>query len=155
MVYDAYTEFCDDGNYIGACAFLTKLWLEDCQSNHRSSCKPMAVDIPHMPRRLVDLSDLKIRANSTPPVTGRVKVVIADPEHRPQYVAVSYRWPKNPCRQRQLSPETYTTFANGVEASELPALYNDAFTLTLMLGYQYVWIDALVSLSEYPVRKRD
>jgi hypothetical protein len=148
MIEDIRMDFCDKRDDLGASAFLVKFWIEDCQHNHAATCEPLSVDSSRFPRRLVDLPGLKLQSNlrHSTVLAGDIKVTAVDPARQPEYVAVSYRWPRIPSRFHQLCPYNRETFARGYSVRKLPELYQDAFTLAIMIGYRYLWIHALVRL---------
>lgn len=148
MIEDIRMDFYDKGDNLGASAFLVKFWMEDCQRDHAATCEPLPIDSSRLPRRLVDLTGLKLTSNlrHSTVLEGDIKVTAVDPAQQPKYVAVSYRWPRIPSRFHQLCPYNHETFARGYSVRKLPELYQDAFTLAVMIGYRHLWIDALVRL---------
>ena len=90
-------------------------WLRHCKRHHRERCNPNFLSfIPGL--RVFDC---------------RAKKVITAPEDTSiRYIALSYVW-------------------GGVEITakepkEFPATLRDAITVTLKLGYRYLWVDQLV-----------
>lgn len=147
---------CDQGLEIDACMFIARFWLEDCWNNHtehHTSAKGLESIFP---RRLIDLGEPSYLNKSFqgPVLPQEIKVVDVGPELKPQYIAVSYRWPKEPNPDQQLTSATQDHFFRGYSTATLPQLYCDAFTVARMLGFRYVWIDALVSLFCPPIQRQ-
>lgn len=107
-----------------------KAWNSECQRDHEL-CK-----IKHenwrLPTRLLALEDKKVRLVETKGL---------DPI---PYVALSYCW-GDPTRHPVIKTlkANYKSHQTGIETTSLPAALRDAIELTLVLGYSYIWIDAL------------
>ncbi|KAI8717110.1 HET domain-containing protein [Fusarium sp. LHS14.1] len=149
-LYDAQAMLNEQGHEIDACMFIARYWLEDCWNNHiehHASAKDLESIYPH---RLIDLgepSHLNESFNG-PALPREIKVIEVAREQKPQYIAVSYRWPKKPNQDQQLTSATRDHFFRGYSTEALPQLYCDAFTVARMLGFRYVWIDALCIMQD-------
>ncbi|UPL03818.1 hypothetical protein LCI18_014752 [Fusarium solani-melongenae] len=149
-VYDIQTMLYDQGHEIDACMFIARFWLEDCWNNHTEH-HTSAKDLESIfPRRLIDLGESSYPNQSFqgPALPREIKVVEVGRELKSQYIAVSYRWPKKPNQDQQLTSATRDHFLRGYSTAELPQLYCDAFTVARMLGFRYVWIDALCIMQD-------
>lgn len=137
----------EQGRQVDACMSVVKFWLEECQNCH-NECRNQADDWKAgFPSRLIDLGEPSrpnglLKASALP---KDIRVVGVRSEDKLQYIAVSYRWPDNPCANQQLSSATHDDFVKGYSTKSLPTLFCDAFIVARMLGFRYVWIDALVS----------
>jgi hypothetical protein len=106
-----------------------KNWI-DCCGYHRS-CPESQVG--KLPRRVIDVSLFDIDQT--------VKLHQTSNEQE-RYVALSYCWGQ--------APHVVTTSANidelskSITASSLPKTIQDAISVTIRLGFKYLWIDALV-----------
>ncbi len=82
-----------------------------------------------MPRRVLDLSD------------GRIRLVETIAGQQGHYVALSHCWGKE-----QLLTTTRDTFASrvdGIELHDMPRTFQDSIQITRSLGIRYIWIDSL------------
>lgn len=140
----------DQGHEIDACMYIARYWLEDCWNDHTEHHASENDLESIFPCRLIDLGEPG-ESFKGPALSPEIKVIDVGPDLKPQYIAVSYRWPKNPNRDQQLTSATLDHFFSGYSTEALPQLYCDAFTVARMLGFRYVWIDALVSLLCPPI----
>lgn len=113
---------------------LAKEWLGTCLTSHES-CNESGRSKNHfVPTRLVEVTRTFDGAVSA-------RLVVRD-EVKPgvPYLALSYCWGgQMPCT---LSMENISQFRQ-ILPRELPKTLSDAFSITLSLKYNYIWIDAL------------
>jgi heterokaryon incompatibility protein (HET) len=76
-----------------------------------------------------------------------IKVADVQAADERQYIAISYRWPQNLPEDHQLTLTTRDEFYAGYITHKLPSVYRDAMKVTAMLGFRYMWLDALVRLA--------
>lgn len=107
---------------------LIKSWLARCKSSH-DRC---ADDLGAYPRGLT-LIDVHRMCLVDVPADGS----------RPRYLALSYVWGtiSQPVLKRAVSKKWHTE--GGLRAVDIPETIRDAMQLTGMVGYDYVWVDAL------------
>lgn len=74
----------------------------------------------------------------------KIKIVDVRAADERQYIAISYRWPEDLPDNHQLTRATRDEFYAGYVPHKLPSIYRDAMTVTAMLGFRYMWLDALV-----------
>ena len=103
---------------------LLRAWLDICQQNHYSSCS-LNSSKPLVSLRLIDCETrLMVEATS----------VLA-------YVALSYVWGSKPVGSSRHQPQS---LQNGACVPDtLPIVIEDAITVTLKLGWRYLWVDRL------------
>jgi len=90
-------------------------WLRHCQRHHHTKCNP------NLPSSIPGLQVLDCKAGE----------VVAAPENTAfPYIALSYVWGGVVITSRK--------------PKEFPATVRDAITVTLKLGYRYLWVDQLV-----------
>jgi len=90
-------------------------WLRHCKHYHHTKCNPSFSSF---------IPDLRVYDCKTE------KVVAAPEDTTFRYIALSYVW-----GGVEMTPE---------EPKEFPATVRDAITVTLKLGYRYLWVDQLV-----------
>ena len=95
-------------------------WLESCKRDHASHCESQHLQLPPG-FRLIDCQ--------------RRRLVDADTLlARPEYLALSYVWGK----------PSWLAFAQAKEPSDLdhvPRVIEDAISVTIELGFKYLWVD--------------
>ncbi|KAI1618872.1 heterokaryon incompatibility protein-domain-containing protein [Exophiala viscosa] len=102
---------------------------------------------PVLPFRVLDLG----LTHSYDPDTS-IQLHITTESERAGYVALSHRWG---LKSKQQMPSR-TTLSNlgqqrrGIEFNRLPRTFQDAVTVTRMLGFRYLWIDALCIIQDDP-----
>lgn len=112
--------------------------MQHCIDNHDKCRRTIAAGNiddtaqPEMPRRVLDVSDEKVRLIDTSldgePRTGH-------------YAALSHCW-----GPKQLLTTTQATFRSridGIAFEDLPRTFQDAVTVTRTLCLRYIWIDSL------------
>ncbi|KAF1841302.1 HET-domain-containing protein, partial [Cucurbitaria berberidis CBS 394.84] len=125
---------------------LLKAWLDGCTRWHEGVCDRdiRTVDSAPLNLRLVDVRNLCVVKMSK----GEV----------PEYVALSYMWGSQKMKEETgmepaiLLRKNIEFDANGDEMTplrkNLPKTIEDAINLTRMLGYRYLWNDALCIIQD-------
>ncbi|KAK7968854.1 HET-domain-containing protein [Apiospora saccharicola] len=106
-----------------------KDWISHCLVNHQESCAPLT-PTPFRPTNVIDCMD---------------GTLIGTPQGC-SYVSLSYVWGK------PKSGQTPGTLGSLAEA-DLPLTIRDVMTVTLRLGYRYLWIDRYCIKQDDPVDK--
>ncbi len=101
-------------------------WLRLC-SDHKDC---IALEDRAMPSRVIDVK------NPQAP-----KLVETKSKHG-QYVILSHCWGQEP-DMAKLTKELLPSFEKLIEPKSLPATFQDAVTATHLLGFRFLWIDAL------------
>ncbi|CAN9172827.1 unnamed protein product [Alternaria alternata] len=99
-------------------AAMTRLWLDDCASCHGSTGSGDSVYVSGM-----NLIDCKY-------------MVIVQATQEMRWLALSYVWGKN---AQTGDPPTYREGSS--MSNPIPTTIEDAISVTLELGYRYLWID--------------
>lgn len=95
-----------------------RLWLETCLKCHESVCKQDFLRIPSM--NLIDCKEM----------------VIVEAAQEMRWLALSYVWGIN------LQTEDHGGYRAGSSiAFDIPGTVKDAISVTLQLGYRYLWVD--------------
>jgi Heterokaryon incompatibility protein (HET) len=125
---------------------LVRRWIERCDRTHQGSCRQGSGQGWRRPflLRLIDVE------------SGRVITTELGREY--EYLALSYVW-GNTSKQQILDYSTQhlwskirALFARAPRRS-LPNIINDATVLTRLLGYRYLWVDALCIPQDSPGEK--
>ncbi|KAK7980789.1 TcdA/TcdB toxin- pore forming domain-containing protein [Apiospora arundinis] len=106
-----------------------KDWISHCLVNHQESCAPLT-QTPFWPTNVIDCMD---------------GTLIGTPQGC-SYVSLSYVWGKPKPGQ---TPGTLGSLAK----ADLPLTIRDVMTVTLRLGYRYLWIDRYCIKQDDPVDK--
>ncbi|KAK8124363.1 uncharacterized protein PG998_000122 [Apiospora kogelbergensis] len=106
-----------------------KDWISRCLVNHEESCAPFT-QTPFWPTNVIDCMD---------------GTLIGTPQGC-SYVSLSYVWGKPKPGQ---TPGSLGSLAE----ADLPLTIRDAMTVTLRLGYRYLWIDRYCIKQDDPVDK--
>jgi hypothetical protein len=132
---DVFCKLAGDGSQALNCAqpvqdiwdhVKARLWLEACLKCHGSRCKQESLRIPDM--NLIDCKEMAI-----------VKAT-----QEMQWLALSYVWGVNP------QTEDHGGYREGSSISpDVPGTVRDAISVTLQLGYRYLWVD------EYCIDQKD
>lgn len=107
-------------------------WLTKCTEHHEKTCMEEKMDPTKFGMRLIDVK------------TG----CVVDALRNAKYVALSYVWgDKEVAKQLLLSNNTYkqlTTPGRLLDSHpDIPKAIRDAMAITSMLGFNYLWVDAL------------
>ncbi|KAK8115323.1 hypothetical protein PG999_007392 [Apiospora kogelbergensis] len=106
-----------------------KDWISHCLVNHEESCAPFT-QTPFWPTNVIDCMD---------------GTLVGTPQDC-SYVSLSYVWGKPKPGQ---TPGSLGSLAE----ADLPLTIRDAMTVTLRLGYKYLWIDRYCIKQDDPVDK--
>ena len=116
------------------CLDLQRKWLNDCIKNHdRCPRNPPA----HLPKRLIDVG-----LNST-------SIRLVEPHEITPYAALSHCW-----GGKQLLASTLSNLKlrkKSIDYENMPAVFQDAVTITRKLGLTYLWIDSLCIVQDSPL----
>jgi hypothetical protein len=107
---------------------IAKVWVTGCQMKHVSHCADQGLEIMSNIRSLPGFQLIDCTTN---------KIVVAPKGF--QYVALSYVW-----GQPRAEDGTHINAYNQLDEtrlSDVPDTIQDAITVTLRLGYQYLWVD--------------
>lgn len=110
---------------------LARKWLQDCQNSHQRCHLPQR----RLPRRVIDVN----------------------PGHEPflfeslgeffgEWVALSHCWGTE--NTFKTTSETYASRCRGFRWEKLPKTFQDAVTVTRMLGVRYLWIDSICIIQD-------
>ena len=105
-------------------------WISECLWDHEKCSKPSKKPLPH---RIFDIS-----------APGAITLKCTSDED--QYVVFSGFWGQTSFTR--LNVPTLEKFCNGISTSELPQTIRDAVELSRLLGYRYLWVDALCILQD-------
>ena len=119
--------------------FTALWWLKRCLFDHKRCAEvSKQADPIHNPARL-----LYVGKRNEPEV---VKLVINKEDQVPDYVALSYCWGKKAFIQ--LTQAKLLEFQESIDPNEIPKTLKDAIEVTKLLGYSYIWIDALCIIQD-------
>jgi hypothetical protein len=117
---------------------LAKSWLQECMSKHSKCCQE---NLKWLPTRL-----LRIHGSGA----SRVKLLLTKPasanENHGPYLTLSHCW--GGVRFLTLTTNTLSQLLEGIDTSELPKTFQDAVKTTLLLGFEYIWIDSLCIMQD-------
>ena len=99
-------------------------------------------DVHSIPRRLIDVSDSRLRVVETDALIFRKLHKTDGTEWAPVFAALSYVWGLS--RTLILNESTKHIHYNGFEISQLPQTIQDAVSVTRKIGLEYIWVDALL-----------
>lgn len=112
---------------------LLRGWLSTCDTIHGHNIKFMALS---MPARMLDVG--------IPDDPDRVCLYTASRDGPSgAYVALSHRWQPEESSFMTLKSNLNRRSDDGMRVGSLPRKFQDAITVTRMLGIQYLWIDSL------------
>lgn len=114
-------------------------WLGACEAH--TSCSPSSA---FRPTRLIDVGD---------PNNPRLVIPAEDIQHRiiPKYIALSYVW--GPKQEYVLTRACLSDMRKGLDPTRLPNTLSDAIAAAHLLGFKYLWIDALCIIQDSPEDK--
>lgn len=115
-------------------------WMRRCLRDHKC-CSNQGEFPVYLPKRLLEISgtldDMKIKLVET---GGRRKPEI-------KYLTLSHCWGTHvPLRLQQ---ENYISFLEKIEYDKLPKLFQDAVQITMRLGFEHLWIDAMCIIQDH------
>lgn len=108
-------------------------WLNTCKDRHKD-CLSSAPR--RLPTRVVDVG----------PADGREepKVVVTEREEG-LYLTLSYRWSDHAVKTTRMNLEAHQ---RGISMDTLPPTIREAVVFTRLLGYRYLWVDALCIMQD-------
>ncbi|KAH7398887.1 hypothetical protein DE146DRAFT_755879 [Phaeosphaeria sp. MPI-PUGE-AT-0046c] len=111
-----------------------RAWIADCDENHTNPvCNPhMSDSTSRIPTRLIDVG---VESESC------VVLKITREDEDLKWIALSYRWGGQP--HFSTTRENIKGHTKGMKLADLPAIFQDAITMTRGLGCRYLWIDAV------------
>ena len=115
-------------------------WLSTCVRDHKH-CANNSNFPEYLPRRL-----LKVTGTFENPRIQLVEVT-NDTSREVAYMTLSYRWGGT---QSTLRKENYISYLESIPFEELPRTLKDAAKITLRMGYNHLWIDALCIIQDDP-----
>ncbi|KAF1841549.1 HET-domain-containing protein [Cucurbitaria berberidis CBS 394.84] len=118
--------------------YLARKWLSDCQNKHRNCLRN---DIPELPTRVIDVGS----TDGTIPIR-----MVCSNQRRAHYVALSHCWGGQ--IDTVLTTDKVGSFEKMLPYDDLAPNFQDAITITRVLGIQYLWIDSLCIIQD---SKRD
>lgn len=120
-----------------------KTWLSDCLTHHYHCRESWSLvsNQRSLPTRL-----LKISRVESDPTTHICLVAGIDLPHDSRYVTLSHRWGST--EMIRLTSETHDIFARAIPYETLPRTFQHAVTVTLLLGFEYLWIDSLCTFQD-------
>ncbi len=119
-------------SFIGSesCTQLVKGWLQGCQKNH-VNCQRQQRSRP--PSRLLDLNSFESSLD--------IRLIDSQLDFDLPYVTLSWCWGRrDPVKLMKRNLELYL---DRMKFDTLPKTFQDAISLVRMLGFSYLWIDAL------------
>jgi hypothetical protein len=115
---------------------IANFWLQDCLANHDCSHDPN--EDPFLPSRVINVLGVD---NQREPVLLETNGMI-----RAKYAALSYRWGK--CKLFRTTETNYAERCQSIPLETLPMTFKDTIRMTIALGLQYLWIDALCIIQD-------
>ena len=115
-----------------------KQWLSSCKRHH-NLCDIARNPRRELPTRLLYVAPVDPTAPEGSPVVRLELIEGKDP--RTEYSALSHCWGGD--ISFKLVEKNVDSYCNGVPVSKLPKNMQDAFSITLSLGFSYIWIDSL------------
>ncbi|KAI0157582.1 heterokaryon incompatibility protein-domain-containing protein [Xylariaceae sp. FL1272] len=107
------------------CLQQVRSWQQECRSH---GC-PVREQV-HLPKRIIE-----VQADGTPPRLRESQGKIGT------YVALTHCWGTKP--MKKLLWENEAEWYRGIDPTSLSQNFQDALKITKLLGYRYIWIDAL------------
>ncbi|OGM51255.1 hypothetical protein ABOM_000023 [Aspergillus bombycis] len=115
-------------------------WLRQCTQSHEA-CSVRGK--PYLPKRVVRLASYNVNP------------VLYETSHgqRADYVALSYCWGGD--KNLLTTQDTIRSRKAGILWSDIPQTLKDAMHLTLALGVEFIWIDALCIVQDDPIEWKE
>lgn len=110
-----------------------RLWLDVCVRCHESACEPDSLRIPAM--NLIDCEDM---------------VIVKASQEMP-WLALSYVWGVN----YQIEDLAGYRAGSSLSLVEIPRTIRDAITVTLQLGYRFLWVDEYCIDQNDEIQRKD
>jgi hypothetical protein len=119
-----------------------RFMLDICSKTHRRCQVGMLTSATELPTRVIDAGPL---GPDELPVGHTVRLV-AFPDDRPSYVALSYCW--GGVQTFQTTAKTLASNLEGISIKELPQTIVDAIKVAQCLHIRYLWIDSLTIVQD-------
>jgi hypothetical protein len=120
-------------------------WLQDCIANHEQCSLNVSSQIPRRsqdPPVPLPLRVLKVEAGEHEP-----SIQLVETENQTgNYAALSHCWGKSPMTTTK--KDNLHERKSGIKFATLPKTFQDAIIITLRLGTQFIWIDALCIIQD-------
>jgi len=133
-------------------AELSRHWLRQCLKEHPACCNSLTT-VPILPTRVIDLGGYKPSSRDS-----RVKIIHSNGQRAP-YCALSYRWPPPEVTWEAgvatLTVHNFYHVSQGFDSTALVPEIEDACRFTKLMGFRYLWVDALVSAVPWVLNYQD
>ena len=123
------------GNSTASMPELWSHWYRTCSESH-ALCRSLESRTAFLPKRLV-----RILLNGRATDMLKWQVVFPKEADSVEYVTLSHCWGSH--QPSKLTISTLPIYSIESPASDLPKTYQEAFEITLSLGFQHIWIDSL------------
>ncbi|KAK7187166.1 hypothetical protein DPSP01_004017 [Paraphaeosphaeria sporulosa] len=110
-------------------------WLLRCLKSHPECTENDR--IPQLPKRVIDVGS----EDSKDPIHIHETI----PEQKGYYLALSYRWGRDPVKLLEENLESYKT---ALPVQDLSQVIQNAIEVTRKLGIKYLWVDALCIMQD-------
>ena len=127
-----YSPWVDISTISPASMSLASIWLKNCLLNHQPCRESRRVE--QLPTRVIDVSDPQ-----NPRLNGNRNC-------SEEYLTLSYKWGKG--RQYLTTTLNLEAHKKLIPLSRMPGTFKDAVYVTYMLGFQWLWIDALCIIQD-------
>lgn len=117
---------------------LARRWLRSCRENHKE-CSKLGVFSHDRPKRFLRLS-----GSYVDPLVCLVETKDLSPNI--SYVTLSHCWGTKPILK--LTTANYQSFVNGLSFLSLSQTFRDTVQITMRLGFDLLWIDALCIIQD-------
>ena len=137
------------GRYIRGRAFIPGMDFDRCLSwarQHLSECEIYHKDCGpsldrEMPTRVVDIGR---------PESGSNPYILETGGRLGKYIALSYCWGDGVKHPIKLKKSNYSAMLQGFDDGSLTRSHEEALQVAQILGYRYIWIDALCIIQDDP-----
>lgn len=124
------------GNRTSSNPTLWRQWMRICSENH-GQCRLGGGNRTFCPKRLVEV----IPDKRTGTLSWKLTIWERPNPSPPEYLTLSHCWGST--LHTCLTKQNISSFMAASPAAGLPKTYQDAMSVTLSLGYRYLWIDSL------------
>lgn len=118
---------------------LVRSWTQDCDQIH-PACKQATVS--KLPTCILQVNDAMNNMGSQ--ITVRL---IETCGQIGKYVTLGHCWGTSE-RPLKTTKDTLEKRKSGIPRLRLPRIFHDAITMTMLLGFQFVWIDSLCIIQD-------
>jgi len=110
-------------------------WLDTCMATHKSLCSisDLMEGCSRLPDRVIEVS------LGTP---RRVRLINTE-NRRARYACLSHCWGGQYPLRTTRNPDTLSAHLKTIKGQSLPKTFQDAVTVIVELGIQFIWIDSL------------